>query len=140
MAVLALRKPTVLVIVNGGIIAIDDLKDLSPAILETFMPGVHGGQAIAETIFGDNNPGGKMPVTMYHSSIINEVDFKDMSMVAGPGRSYKFYTGTPLYPFGFGLSYTSFSLNADVPQVTKLDSAGSVTLQVTVKNIGKTSG
>jgi len=139
-AVLAVKKPTVLVLVNGGIIAIDDLKELSPAILETFMPGVHGGQAIAETIFGDNNPGGKMPVTMYHSSIVNEVDFMNMSMVAGPGRSYKFYQGTPLFPFGYVLSCTTFSLDAKVPDVTKLDSKGSVTLSVTVSNTGKFAG
>jgi hypothetical protein len=139
-AVLALKKPTVLVLVNGGIIAIDDLKDLSPAILETFMPGVHGGQAIAETIFGDNNPGGKLPVTMYHSSIVDEVDFFNMSMVAGPGRSYKFYQGTPIFPFGFGLSYTTFDMSVDLRDPIELDTQGSVSIDVTLSNTGKLAG
>ena len=101
-AVLAAGKPTVLVMVNGGAISIDGLKDKAPAIIEAFMPGVHGGTAIAETIFGENNPGGKLPVTIYPSSIINETDFISMDMTNGVGRSYKFYTGTPLWPFGFG--------------------------------------
>ena len=58
--------------------------------------------AIRETIFGLNNPGGKLPVTMYPSKYVNEIDFLNMSMTTGPGRSYKYYQGTPLYPFGFG--------------------------------------
>ncbi len=65
------------------------------------MPGVQGGTAIAATVFGDNNPGGKLIATMYHSSYINETDFLNMSMTNGVGRSYKYYTGTPLFPFGY---------------------------------------
>jgi len=140
-AVLQLKKPTVLVILSGGLISIDDLTDTAPAIIQAFMPGVHGGRAIAETIFGDNNPGGKMPVTMYHSSYINEVDFFNMSMVNGLGRSYKYYKGTPLYPFGFGLSYTTFSLAPALHQSSiTLPSTGSITLKVTLTNTGKVPG
>jgi beta-glucosidase-like glycosyl hydrolase len=106
----ALGKPIVLVMVNGGAISIDGLKERAPSILEAFMPGVHGGTAVAETIFGDNNPGGKLPITIYHSNYTSEVDFLDMSMTAGPGRSYKYYTGTPLFPCFFGLSFTTFTL------------------------------
>lgn len=80
-----------------------------------------------------------MPVTMYHSSIVNEVDFFNMSMVAGPGRSYKFYQGTHLFPFGFGLSYSTFSLASKEDKVS-LDSAGSATIDVTVANTGKLAG
>ena len=65
------------------------------------MPGVQGGTAIAATVFGENNPGGKLIATMYHSSYINETDFLNMSMTNGVGRSYKYYTGTPLFPFGY---------------------------------------
>ena len=87
------------------------------------MPGAHGAIAVAEAIFGVTNPGGKLPVTMYHSSYINDVQFLDMSMQAGPGRSYRFYTGKPLYPFGFGLSYTSFELSfATAPGTQTLNS------------------
>jgi beta-glucosidase len=63
-AVIAANPNTVLVLINGGIIAIDELAASAPAIIEAFMPGVHGGTALAETVFGDNNPGGKLPVTM----------------------------------------------------------------------------
>ena len=62
-----------LVLVNGGIIAIDALSKRSPAILEAFMPGVHGAQAIAATLFGENNPGGKLPVTIYSSDYVDKV-------------------------------------------------------------------
>jgi len=138
-AVLATGKPAVLVLVNGGVIAIDGLKDSAPAILEVFMPGVHGAQAVAETIFGENNPGGKMPVTMYHSSYVNEVDFLDMSMVAGPGRSYKFYQGQPLYEFGYGLSYTTFALQTTQTSLS-VPADGKGTVQVTVSNTGGRDG
>ena len=78
------------VTINGGLISLDDLKDSAPAILNAGMPGVQGGTAIAATIFGENNPGGKLPVTMYHSSYINETDFLNMSMTNGVGRSCEF--------------------------------------------------
>eukprot|EP00047_Mylnosiga_fluctuans_P007107 m.251131 g.251131 ORF g.251131 m.251131 type:complete len:817 (-) comp17080_c0_seq1:24-2474(-) len=141
-AVLQVGKPTVLVLVNGGIIAIDGLAETAPAILEAFMPGVHGAQAIAETVFGLNNPGGKMPVTMYHSNYVNEVDFLNMSMTAGPGRSYRYYTGTPIYPFGYGLSYTTFRLDwtPQPPVHVVRDQADPITYQVNVTNTGAVAG
>lgn len=79
------KKPLILVLVNGGMIAIDEYATKIPAIIEAFMPGAHGSLAVAETIFGENNPGGKLPVTLYHSSYVDEVDFLDMSMTAGVG-------------------------------------------------------
>ena len=138
-ALFALKKPAVLVLVNGGMISIDGLKDSAPAILETFMPGVHGAQAIAETIFGANVPGGKLPVTMYPSDYVDKVDFLSMDMSAGPGRSYRYYTGTPTYPFGFGLSYTTFSM-AWSPQppsgFLETSEAAPAKYSVVVKNTG----
>ena len=94
-AVLAAAKPgsVVLVTLSGGLISLDGLKESAPAILSAGMPGVHGGAAIASTVFGENNPGGKLPVTMYHSNYTSQVDFLNMSMVNGAGRSYKYYTG-----------------------------------------------
>ena len=109
-AVLKAGKPTALVLVNGGIIAIDALKESAPAILEAWMPGVHGAQAVAETLFGANNPGGKLPVTLYKAGYVDSIDFLSMDMTAPPGRSYRYFSGEPLWPFGFGLSYTTFDL------------------------------
>eukprot|EP00054_Salpingoeca_dolichothecata_P005287 m.33980 g.33980 ORF g.33980 m.33980 type:complete len:286 (+) comp15357_c0_seq1:102-959(+) len=129
---------------TSGIIAIDDLKDKSPSIVEAFMPGIHGAQALAETVFGDNNPGGKMPVTLYDSSYIEQVDFLNMSMTNGPGRSYRYYTGTPLFTFGYGLSYTTFTQkwNPQPPPTTVLSSNGknSANYTVTVTNTGDVAG
>jgi len=141
-AVIAANPNTVLVLVNGGMISIDGLKESAPAILEAFMPGVHGGTAMAETIFGDSNPGGKLPVTMYHSTYVNETDFLSMDMT---NRSYKYYTGTPLYEFGFGLSYTTFSLKWDTPppqQVFTVAASDSPakTYTATVTNTGTVLG
>lgn len=138
-------KPTALVLVNGGIISIDDLNQTAPAILEAWEPGFHGAQAVAETLFGDNNPGGKMPVTLYDSSYIDDVDFLNMSMQAGPGRSYKYYGGEKtIYPFGFGLSFTEFTLDwssAGVDDSAVLLSASDrQTYEVTVTNVGAVAG
>jgi uncharacterized cupredoxin-like copper-binding protein len=157
----AAGKPTVVVMINGGVISIDSLKDAAPAIINAWMPGAHGAGAVAEALFGDVNPGGKMPVTMYPSDYVYKVSMLDMSMQAGPGRSYKFYTGTPLYPFGFGLSYTTFTLswspsppegrrdhhpdvnNKDQSSILQL-SASTVTSSMTytcrVKNTGTVTG
>lgn len=142
-AVLKVGKPTVLVLVNGGIIAIDDLAAQAPAILEAFMPGVHGAQAIAESIFGRYNPGGKMPVTLYHSDYVNQVDFLNMSMQAGPGRSYRYYTGSPIFPFGYGLSYSEFQLSwsPQPPPLGVLSTpTSSLTYTVNVTNLGPYDG
>merc|ERR1712100_118856 len=97
---------------------------------------------MAQTIFGDSNPGGKLPVTMFHSTYVNHSDFLSMDMT---NRTYRYYTGTPLYPFGFGLSYTTFSLKwknpPPVATPTVFDSRNSVsTYQVVVTNTGNTEG
>eukprot|EP01065_Artemidia_motanka_P044419 TRINITY_DN631_c0_g1_i1.p1 TRINITY_DN631_c0_g1~~TRINITY_DN631_c0_g1_i1.p1 ORF type:complete len:845 (+),score=319.65 TRINITY_DN631_c0_g1_i1:82-2535(+) len=128
--------------INGGIIAIDNLKDETDAILEAFMPGFYGAMAVAETLFGDNNPGGKMPVTTYFSNYTDEVDFLNMSMQAGPGRSYRYYKGPALFPFGYGLSYTTFDMAWDAqPAAAKVGSVDdAVQYSVKVTNTGKTTG
>lgn len=142
-AVLKVGKPSALVLINGGIIAIDELADSAPAIIEAFMPGIFGAQVIAETLFGINNPGGKMPVTMYQSNYINQVDFLNMSMTNGVGRSYRYFTGIPLFPFGYGLSYTIFRLDwtPQPPPLSRIHSgAGSIKYTVNVSNIGDFAG
>eukprot|EP01084_Bolivina_argentea_P000392 742_1 len=104
-----LGKPTVLVLINGGTIAIDELKDECPAILEAWNPGYRGSEGIWNTIFGINNPSGKMAMTMYYSNFTSMVDWHSMDITEKPGRTYKYWHGTPpLFPFGWGLSYTTF--------------------------------
>jgi len=109
-AVLAVGKPTVFVLFNGGAVAIEWLHDNADAILEAFYPGFQGGTAVASAIFGDYNPGGKMPYTTYKADYVKQVDMKSMDMRKAPGRTYKYFQGDVLWPFGFGLSYTKFSL------------------------------
>ena len=114
------------------------------AILEAFSPGVHGAQAIAETLFGVNNPGGKLPVTIYPAAYVDQIDFLSMDMSAAPGRSYRYYTGTPLFPFGWGLSYTTFELAwaPQPPPSAQLLAASTEPLEykVTVTNSGERAG
>jgi len=144
--IIDIGKPTVTVLINGGIIAIDTLKTTSPAIIEAFYPGYWGGVAIADVIFGDYNPGGKLPVTYYSNSVVKELDFLSMSMTDAPGRTYRYYKGTPLWEFGYGLSYTTFKLewtNPDGGIPTLLHNAyqgQAVTYNVTVTNTGKLAG
>ncbi|MFL6416500.1 MAG: glycoside hydrolase family 3 C-terminal domain-containing protein, partial [Bryobacteraceae bacterium] len=103
-AVLDTGKPTVVVLVNGSALAVKTAKDRAAAILEAWYPGQEGGTAIANTLVGTNNPAGRLPVTFYES--VDQLPaFDDYSM---KGRTYRFFTGTPLYPFGYGLSYSDF--------------------------------
>jgi len=104
-ALAATGKPVVLVLANGSALAVNWAKEHVNAILESWYAGEEGGAAVAETISGKNNPAGRLPVTFY-----NGVDqlppFEDYSMA---GRTYRYFAGKPLYPFGHGLSYTTFS-------------------------------
>lgn len=100
----AIGKPTIVVLMNGSALAVNWAADEVPAILEAWYPGEFGGKAIADVLFGDYNPGGKLPVTFYKS--VNDLpDFKSYDM---KGRTYKYFEGEPLFPFGHGLSYTTF--------------------------------
>ena len=111
-AVLAVGKPTTVVLFNGGAVAVDTLVDIDHlAILEAWYPSTEGPRAIAQTIFGQNSPGGKMPVTVYPEAYAENVSLEEMSMTKSPGRGYRYYTGDVQYPFGFGLSYTHFEVN-----------------------------
>lgn len=107
--VLALGRPTVLVLTNGGQLAIDGLTDGPGAIVEAFNPSVGGAAAIADTLFGRANRWGKLPYTMYPHAYISQQPMSNYNMSKPPGRTYRYYTGTPLFPFGHGLSYASFT-------------------------------
>eukprot|EP00164_Ancoracysta_twista_P003087 GFYU01004121.1.p1 GENE.GFYU01004121.1~~GFYU01004121.1.p1 ORF type:complete len:789 (-),score=304.22 GFYU01004121.1:39-2405(-) len=112
-AILSLKKPTVIVLVNGGPLAIDNLLDTPSAIVEAFYPSVHGAKALAETLFGQANKWGKMPLTVYPANYVNEQPMTNYDMSKAPGRTYRYYTGTPLFEFGDGLSYTTFKVTVD---------------------------
>ena len=134
-SIASLNKPTILVLMNGSALAINWADDHIPAILEAWYPGEKGGKAISDILFGDYNPAGRLPVTFYRST--SELpDFKDYSM---KNRTYKYYQGTPLYPFGYGLSYTTFSYsNLRLP--AKIASNTDIKLSVDVTNSGNREG
>ncbi|CAI5742673.1 unnamed protein product [Hyaloperonospora brassicae] len=107
-------KPTVVVLLNGGVLGAEELILHTDSVLEAFYPGVYGAQAVSDVLFGDAVPSGKLPVTMYASDYIHKVDMKSMSMTKYPGRSYRYYKEVPVFPFGWGLSYTTFTLALDI--------------------------
>jgi len=131
----ALGKPTVLVTMNGSAMALNWADQHIPAILEAWYPGEFGGQAIADVLFGDYNPGGKLPVTFYRSaSDLPEFTNYDMA-----NRTYKYFDGKPLYPFGHGLSYTSFAYEQlQVPE--RVGEGESITVSAQVTNTGDMAG
>ena len=101
---------TILVLINGGPIDITWPKANIPAIIESFYPGELGGDAIASILFGDVSPAGKLPITIYDVSLTQaRPTIMDMSLRNNGGITYRYYQGTPLYPFGYGLSYTTFT-------------------------------
>ncbi len=133
--VVALGKPTVLVLMNGSGLAVNWARDYVPAIVEAWYPGQAGGTAIADVLFGDYNPGGRLPVTFYRSA--NDLPpFTDYSM---KGKTYRFFTGEPLFPFGYGLSYTKFAYSKlMVPE--KSVAGEDVKISVDVSNVGDRAG
>lgn len=130
----SLGKPVVLVLLNGSALAVNWEKENIPAIIEAWYPGQAAGAAIADVLFGDYNPGGRLPVTFYRS--VNDLPpFENYSM---QGRTYRHFEGQPLYPFGYGLSYTSFSYEMVEPATDAGN--GKVRLKVRVTNTGKMAG
>ena len=108
-AVLAVGKPTVVVLTAGSAVDVSQAQERADAILLAWYPGAGGGSAVAELLFGDVSPSGKLPVTFYKNEALEELpDFTDYRMA---GRTYRYYTGTPLYPFGYGLSYADMELS-----------------------------
>jgi len=108
--IVAVGKPVVLVLLNGSALAINWANEHVPAILEAWYPGQEGGTAIADVLFGDYNPSGRLPVT-FPKSLEQLPPFEDYSM---QGRTYRYMTEEPLYPFGYGLSYTRFEYSASI--------------------------
>lgn len=135
-AIINTGKPTALVVLNGSAVAINRANDLVSAVVEAFYPGQAAGTAVADVLFGDYNPAGRLPVTFY-ASAEDLPPFEDYSMKE---RTYKYFTGEPLYRFGHGLSYTKF-VYRDLEISPKMISPGdSITVTVSVKNAGSVAG
>ena len=108
--VLALGKPTVVILMAGSAIDLSEAQEKADAVLLSWYPGASGGRAVADLLFGNESPSGKLPVTFYRNDALAHMPaFTDYSM---RGRTYRYYRETPLYPFGYGLSYGSCSLSA----------------------------
>ncbi len=134
-ALAATGKPLVVVLHNGSALAVNWAQQNANAILEAWYPGAEGGTAIAETLAGDNNPAGRLPLTFY-SSLSQVPAFEQYSM---RGRTYRYLADKPLYGFGFGLSYTTFEYsNVKVPASVK--AGDPVAVEGDVKNTGTTAG
>ena len=106
---LAEGMPTAVVLVNGGQVALGRVGERADAILEAFFPGVHGARAIAATLWGERNPGGKLPVTVYPADFAAQTDFGHVDD-GGRGRGYRYYEGTPHLFFWLRPLYTTFEL------------------------------
>jgi beta-glucosidase len=130
-----LGKPVVLVLLNGSALAINWARDHVPAIVEAWYPGQAAGTALADVLFGDYNPAGRLPITFY-KSVDQLPAFTDYSM---KGRTYRYFTGEPLFPFGYGMSYTTFTYrDLSVPQ--RAAAGEDVRVSVEVENTGKMAG
>lgn len=132
----ALGKPVVLVLLGGSALAVNWANDNVPAILKAWYPGQDGGTAIADVIFGDYNPAGRLPVTFY-KSVSQLPAFTDYSM---QGRTYRYFKGEPLYPFGFGLSYSTFKYDGLKFDSKQVRSGDNVKINVNVTNTSNRAG
>ena len=132
----ATGKPVIVVNCSGSAIAYGCLADQYDALIQAWYPGQGGPQALAEVIFGDHNPGGKLPVTFYASND-DLPDFLDYSM---ENRTYRYFRGVPQYAFGYGLSYTTFEVGKGKISKKSMNADGSVTVTVPVTNTGDREG
>ena len=135
-AVAASGKPLVVVLMNGSALGVNWEKAHANAILEAWYSGEEGGAAVAQTLSGKNNPAGRLPVTFY-KDVQQLPHFEDYSM---RGRTYRYFQGEPLWPFGYGLSYTTFSYtNLTLPQAA-INPGDPLNASVSVTNTGKAAG
>jgi beta-glucosidase len=129
-------KPIIAVITGGSAIALQDVLESADAVLMAWYPGEQGGKALADILFGNANPSGKLPVTFY-KSVDDLPPFDDYSM---KGRTYKYFEGEPLFPFGFGLSYTTFEVVALKVDKNLLHHGEKLQVEISVKNTGEVAG
>ena len=135
-AVTKTGKPMIVVLLNGSALAVNWARQNARALLEAWYPGQSGGQAVAETLSGKNNPAGRLPVTFY-----TEVDqlpaFDDYSMA---NRTYRYFNGRPLFAFGDGLSYTTFTYSGLKLSTENVKAGEPLTVEADVKNTGSAAG
>ncbi|MHA1194755.1 MAG: glycoside hydrolase family 3 C-terminal domain-containing protein [Promethearchaeota archaeon] len=132
----SLGVPIILILTGGSALAVDYAKESVPAILESWYPGEEGGQAVAEVLFGLCNPAGRLPITFYKSTD-QLPDFRDYSM---QGRTYRYFEGEPLFPFGLGLSYTKFEYDNLIVDSKKVEIGEDIKLNFVVRNVGNIAG
>ncbi len=134
--VAATGKPMIVVLMNGSALAVNWAQEHANAMLEAWYPGEAGGKAIADTLIGRNNPGGRLPVTFYTS--LDELPaFTDYSM---QNRTYRYFKGETLYDFGYGLSYTTFSYSHLKLSNQTVQAGDTLTVEADVRNTGKVAG
>jgi len=134
-AVMATGKPVIVVLMSGGALSVNQVQNKASAIILAGYPGQQGGNAVADVLFGDYNPAGRLPVT-YYKSVDQLPAFENYDMA---GRTYRYFNQEPLYPFGYGLSYTTFSYsNLSIP--VSVVAGDKVSVKVTVTNTGKMEG
>jgi beta-glucosidase len=135
-ALVATGKPVVVVLENGSALSVNYAAQHAAAILEAWYPGEEGGTAIADTLAGVNDPAGRLPVTFY-ASLSQLPPMDDYSMKA---RTYRYFTGKPLFPFGFGLSYTTFAYSGVKVGAATVHAGEPVQVEADVKNTGTVAG
>ncbi|MBQ0075433.1 MAG: glycoside hydrolase family 3 C-terminal domain-containing protein, partial [Prevotella sp.] len=138
-------KKVVFINCSGSAIAMVPEVETCDAILQAWYPGERGGDAVADVLFGDYNPSGKLPITFYKN--VNQLpDFLDYTMTGASadgkssGRTYRYFTGEPLFPFGYGLSYTTFEKKLKSAKVKKVGGEDVMNVTVEVKNTGSRDG
>jgi beta-glucosidase len=129
-------KPLVVVLMNGSALGVNWANDHANAILEAWYSGEEGGTAVAQTLAGVNNPGGRLPVTFY-KGVEQLPEFEDYTM---KNRTYRYFAGTPLYPFGYGLSYSKFEYSNLKLSSAALEAGTPLAVDVDVKNASQRAG
>ena len=135
-AIFKTGKPMVMVNCSGSDVAFPWEAANLPAILQAWYPGESGGQAVAEVLFGKVNPSGHLPMTFYRAT----TDLPAFTNYSMANRTYRYFSGTPLYAFGHGLSYTKFDFNSGKLESKKIAADGTAKVTFTVKNSGKRDG
>ncbi|MCU1318276.1 MAG: Beta-glucosidase [Candidatus Acidoferrum typicum] len=135
-SVAATGKPLIMVLTNGSALAVNWAQEHAAAILEAWYPGEEGGAAVANVLSGEYNPAGRLPVTFYQS-VAQLPPFGNYSMA---GRTYRYFTEQPLYPFGYGLSFSSFNYSDAKVSQEQVAADGTVTVSVRITNTGSIPG